>query len=261
MPVQLLTTDNSNGDPRVISLQEYIDGKANFSLHYYYTSEQSAFGGKTVEIPWVDLYNAVYTFYTANSIPANEVALRFVYCFDTVSGEICYRLQLCRMINPHTEGEYTVYDLDDTVCAWYEIKNGLFNTTADHLLFGQEYLDNFYYKTEPQSMELECLNTGPGKYVKNIVFPWTEEIYKMYQENNSPQGGGVHFASCSYMHPGGQYSAVEWPHGMVIFLSDAQGQPLLDDQDYITMYHNKGADFGTPCPPSCDQYKEPLVLE
>lgn len=258
MPVQLIAEDNSE-DPRVISLQSYMDGRANFTLHYYYTSSEASFGGQVLDAQWSDLQSAVDDYVNETGVPATEVALRFVHCFDVIPGNLYVRLQICQLTNPHLEHGHTVYDLNTTGAKWYEIKDSAMNPTTDEMPEGPEYLSNFYYKVEPQSQEMECLTDGPEKYVKNLVFPWDDEVLKMYMQNGSPNGG-VHFAACSYLYPIGEYASVHWPHGMVIYLSDAQGRPLLNNQDYISLFHNKGADFATMCPPNCDSYILPVEL-
>ncbi|MCB0700028.1 MAG: hypothetical protein H6551_00365 [Chitinophagales bacterium] len=257
MPVKLLQEDNST-DPRVISLQEYTDGRANFDLHYYYTSAEAAFGGKVNDAQWDDLQNAVDNYCSTAGVPHAEVALRFVHCFDPVPGNMYQRLQICRMVpQPPSGSNEEIFDLDTTDAQWYEIKDGAFNPTPDDDLYGQDYLNDFYYKVEPQTMEMEQLVLGPDKYVKNLVFPWENEVLRMYAENGSPASAGIHFAACSYTaeYPG--YANVDWPHGMVIYLSDSNGQPYLNNEDYITIFHNKGADMGTLCPPNCGVYIAP----
>lgn len=259
MPVQLLQEDNSS-DPRVISLQEYKDGRDNFDLHYYYTSTEATFGGKVNDAQWNDLQNAVDNYCGTTGVPHLEVALRFVHCFDPVPGNMYQRLQLCRMV-PQTPsgGVGEVFDLDTTGAQWYEIKDGMFNLTPNEDLFGQEYLNDFYYKVEPQMQEMEQLAQGPDKYVKNLVFPWANEVFLMYTENGSPENAGIHFAACSYTEEYPGYANVAWPHGMVIYLSDSGGNPFLNNHDYITLFHNKGADLSTLCPPNCNVYIAPNV--
>ena len=80
----------------------------------------------------------------------------------------------------------------------------------------------------------------------------------MYTNNGSPVGAGVNFAACSY-YSTPEHANVDWPHGMVIFLTTATGQPMLDNNDYIHIFHNKGADYATMCPPHCDVYYAPNV--
>lgn len=259
MPVQLLSNDNSE-DPRVISLQAYMDGRANFDMHYYYTSAQSSFGGHVNSCQWADLQGAVDNFCASTGIPHPEVALRFVHCFDPVTGKLYLRLQICQMVPiPEPIEGQQVFDLLTTNAAWVEIKEGILTGTNDDELFGAAYLGSFYYKSEPQSQMLQPLTSGPDKFVKNLVFPWENEVFRMYMDNGSPEGAGVHFAACSYTQESPEYANVEWPHGMVIFLSNAAGEDMLDDNDYISIFHNKGADAATLCPPNCNIYISPNI--
>lgn len=260
MPVRIHIGDTSD-DPRVIDLQDYEDGRANFDLHYYYSISEAEFAGQVLDTPWSALQDAVNLYMAQASVPENEVALRFVHCFDMEMHKLYTRLQILQMVpssTPPPPDASMVYDLVDTGALWYKIDNGEMSSTDDHSLEGHEYLENFYYKDEPQSAIMECLITGPTKYVKNLVFPWQQEVQQMYLDNGSPENAGVHFASCSYIEPPA-YSNVTWPHGMVIYLSDAGGTPMLDDNTYISIFHNKGADMGTLCPPNCNVYIAPNI--
>lgn len=260
MPVKIQTGDNSS-DPRVISLAAYELGCANFSLHYYYTDTAASFNGSEIQIPWLDLQNAVDSYVIESGTPENEVALRFVHCFDPIAESLYYRLQICKMVlssTPPPAGASAVYDLVTTGARWYEIKQNQFGSTLNHALAGAEYLNNFYYKDEPQASTMEKLAEGPALFVKNFTLPWTQELKLIYTENGSPVGAGINFASCSYIEPPA-YANVEWPHGMVAYLTNASGQPFLDNEDYVHIFHNKGADYSTLCPPQCNVYIAPAI--
>ncbi len=260
MPVRIEIGDNSN-DPRVINLQEYEAGRANFKLRYFYTSAQAEFGGQVIEAPWDTLQNAVDSYVNASGVLESDVALRFVHCFDVITGDLFLRLQLCQLVesaDPPPPGVVTVYDLDVTNAQWYEIKDGVFGPTADDTLFGQQYLSNFYYKADPSSGIIEPLTNGPTVFVKNLVLPWADEILKVYLNNQSPVGAFVNFAACSYVATP-EHANVAWPHGMVVYLKDSAGYPMLDNNNYISLFHNKGADYATLCPPTCNQYWKPSV--
>ncbi len=261
MPVKIQIGDNSD-DPRVIDLQEYYDGRDNFHLHYYFTTTEAAFGGQVIDVQWADLQNAVNQYMAATGKLPEDVALRFVHCFEPApAGHLYLRMQVCSLVAsqvPPPPGGSQVYDLDTTGSLWFELKHGAVTPTTDESLEGIEYLQNFYYKIDPQSQEMECLIDGPTKYVKNLVLPWGMEILQMYIQNGSPEGGGIHFASCSYTTTPA-YANVMWPHGMVIYLSNSSGEPLLDNGNYLTIFHNKGADMATMCPPNCNIYIAPLI--
>lgn len=260
MPVRIEIGDNSN-DPRVIDLQEYLDGRANFSLHYYYTTAEATFGGQVIDAQWDDLQAAVENYCTQTGVKPQNVALRFVHCFEPgIAGHLFLRVQICKMVlssEPPPPGSSAVYDLDTTGSLWYEINNGAIAPTPDESLDGPAYLSNFYYKIDSQSADMERLIDGPDTYVQNLVLPWGDEILQMYIQNQSPTNAGVHFAACSYI-TSPERSNVEWPHGMVIYLSDSKG-PLLDNNTYITIFHNKGADMATLCPPDCNVYLMPSM--
>lgn len=194
-------------------------------------------------------------------MPENEVALRFVHCFSVPEEALYYRLQICRLVpstDPPPPGASAVYDLDTLNAKWYEVKNNSFVPTLNTTLAGLPYLNNFYYKDEPQATTMQCLTDGPDTYVKNLTLPWEQEIKLMYMENGSPVDATINFAASSYIEPP-EYSNVMWPHGMIAYLKDSQGTLLLDNEDYISIFHNKGADMSALCPPHCGVYIAPNV--
>lgn len=258
MPVQLTTGSGTPNDPRVITLDMYNDGRDNFDMHYYYTAQQATFGGQVNNAQWSDLETAVENYCTATGTTAAETALRFVHCFDDQNHKLYQRLQICKMVpapptRQNDEGG-EVFDLDTVGSTWYEIKDSAVAATTDEMLEGPVYLHNLFYKIEPQMQTLERLADAPEKYVKNLVLPWGDEILQMYLDNGSPAGAGINIAACSFL---GTPANVAWPHGLVLFLSDSEGVPMLNDQDYISIFHSKGADWGTACPPTCDVYIAP----
>lgn len=262
MPVKIEIGDNSD-DPRVIDLEKYVAGRANFSMRYFYTAAQAPFDGEVIEIAWNDLQNAVQDFTSQTGTLPQNVALRFVHCFlPGLAGEadqLFLRLQICSMTpsaEPPPPGISQVYDLDNTGALWYEITNGSFAPTMDETLFGAAYLSNFYYKADPAAGIIEPLTNGPDVFVKNLVLPWANEVLLMYQNNGSPIDASVSFAACSY-YSTPEHANVDWPHGMVVYLTDSAGHPMLDNNHYISIFHNKGADFATLCPPYCNQYLMP----
>ena len=260
MPVQLLEQDNSD-DPRVISLEAYAFGRANFSLHYFYTDTDAEFNGDVVSCSWDQLNAAVQNYMTAAGVADEmEVAMRFVHCFTTDGSSLFSRVQICKMLPSGEEIDgMQVYNLDTTGAVWYVISNAEFGPTNDDSLRGQEYLEHFYYKDDPSADIMECLLEGPDKYVKNLVIPWGQELKQMYLDNGSPESAGINFAACSYTDEYPHSANVAWPHGMVVYLSTSDGTPMLNNEDYIHIFQNKGADMATVCPPHCNVYIKPNV--
>lgn len=260
MPVRIIDTQDNSLDPAVISLDEYAEGRANFSLHYFHTAEAIPFEGSDYNIMWDVLQLAVNDFMTANNVPESEVCLRFVHCFEVANNTLYMRLQICRMQETQIiEFNKQAYALDTSVEAWYTIKQGEFSPTPVHLLNGPEYFNNFYYKAEEGSDTMECLaDETSDMYVKNIVFPWEAEIKKMYEQNGAPPAVNINFGSCSYTNIPDVPGTVLWPHGLVMYLSDQSGHRYLDNNHYISIFHNKGADNGTLCPTHCNVYLMPL---
>lgn len=261
MPVKI-TSDLNSTDPRAITLSEYEDGRANFEMHYFLGTQAQPFDGGDFAFQWDDLNNAVNNFVATSGVPLNEVCIRFVHCFEIPENKLYLRAQICRMVEtPIIDYGKQVYSLDDSACSWYSLKQDECMNTPIHTLKGVEYFDSFYYKAMEGAQEMECLNTpGPDRFVRNIVFPWQDEILQMYIDNGSPEGAFVNFGSCSYTHNNPGDDLVEWPHGLVIYLSTAEGVKMLSDGASITIFENRGADVGTCCPPMCNAYLKPNVI-
>jgi hypothetical protein len=51
---------------------------------------------------------------------------------------------------------------------------------------------------------------------------------------------------------------IEWPHGVVVYLNQG-GVDMIDNNSYVSMFTNHGADFATLCPPNCDVYMPPAL--
>jgi hypothetical protein len=258
MPVKISSI--ASDDPRVISLDEYQFGRDNFRMHYYKApdAEISEFGGQDFTVPWSDFYQAVYDFYTSNNINPEDVALRFVHCYDQSGNCLFLRMQICTLGTPYNNPQgYQVFPLETTPCAWYELRNGAITITTDTTLKGVEYFDNMYYKADPGADEYQQLSDAVNTYVENLSYPWYTEIYQMYVDNNEPANADIHFASCSYTQPVMDPN-VTWPHGSVMYLSEGS-HIYLDNEDYIVVFSNKGCDDGTPCPPNCNVYVNPVL--
>ncbi len=257
MPIRISSNDGGNSS-EVITREAYEQGRAHFNAHYFHAAEALPFGGQDFSVLWDDLSNAVNQFVATAQVPLSQVALRFVHCFNISNNELYLRLQICTMQPvPLPIAGHDFYPLDTSQQAWYKIQQDSFTTTPNHTMIGVEYFQHFFYK-EPHTEVLERLaDGGPNKYTRTLVFPWESEILQMYIDNGSLPGASIHFGACSYTQEAPLAETVKWPHGLVMYLSDASGKKLLNNEDYISIFHYKGADFGTQCPPYCDGYLAP----
>ena len=258
MPVKISSTQSD--DPRVISLDEYEFGRENFDMHYYKDpgAEQTEFSGQDFKVPWDNFFSAVHDFYTTNSIDPENVALRFVHCFDELGNSLYLRMQICSFGTPYFNNEgYQVFPIEATPCAWYDLKESSITPSTDTTLKGQAYFDTMFYLVDPQGQDFENLDSAVNKYVENFTYPWNSEVYQLYLDNGEPTGADIHFASCSYTATPQQANVV-WPHGNVLYLSEGT-HVFLDNDDYMVIFSNKGADSGTLCPPDCGVYINPVL--
>ena len=261
MPVKISPVSNSD-NPEVITLEEYTLGRENFDMHYFHTASALPFDGKDFSIPWDDLNIAVNDFVTTAGVSLSDVCLRFVHCFDASNATLYLRVQVCTFYEtPITDHGKKLFALDTTNQAWYVIQQDNFAPTTDEALMGVVYFNSFYYSPVEGSEVLQRLSDGkPDKFVRNIVFPWESEILQMYIDNDTAEEGmNINFGACSYTHSNPGDESVTWPHGLVMYLSDADGNKLLDNDAYISIFHNKGADNGTLCPPVCNGYLKPIA--
>ncbi len=258
MPVKLNSESNAQ-DAMSISLAEYNQGRANFTSHYYRSSCNTNFGGQDLQIPWDTLQTDVNNF-IANA-QTTDVALRMVYCFDGATNALYLRIQICRM--DELEQSLGTYALITTGCSWYKLWNGTLITTPDTSLQNAAYLNSFYYCANPPctgtNVQQLAADTQATLYARTITFPWTQEILQMYIDNGSPTGAKICFGSTSYVHANSGESNVAFPHGLVLYLRNSAGQPFLDNNDTISVFHNKGVDYGTLCPNFCNVYVLPKV--
>ena len=92
--------------------------------------------------------------------------------------------------------------------------------------------------------------------VRAVVFPWAEEVREFYLQNCPG-------AICSFTTVIKPIALPEasmqdrLQHG-VAFNFEANGRPLLDDEDYVLPFKNRAADLGNRCPPRCRDYYSPV---
>ncbi len=260
MPVRLQQQTDTSDDPQVIDLTSYETGRQNFRNHYFLEGCNSVFGGQDIAIPWDELNNSVNTFCAQYSLDPGMVALRFVYCYSIDSTELFLRVQLLTMIQQPPPNNNT-YTLVDTPCAWYQVSDAGMVPTADTNLDDIMYLTNFYYCDYGNQCDVTQLQqlAGDGgiEFARTDTFPWQNEIWQMYIDNGSPTAAKICFGACSYVKKSDGSQLEIWPHGLVLYLQNSEGEDMLDDNTYIVLFENKGCDMGTLCPTNCGVYIDP----
>ncbi len=257
MPVRL-RADNSVPDPdhRVIDMTDYLTGRSNFRAHYYLAACNNVFGGQDIDINWADFNTAVNNFITTNGADPALVAIKFVYCYDIAANTLYLRMEIMTMVPSQIVG-INEYDLIPTPNAWYKITQGSIVTTTNTDPYSNEYLNSFYYCDAPvcDPSSAQQLSSDLGQvYARTVTFPWQSEILQMYTDNGSPEGAQLSLGACSYVKKGESGTLDIFPHGLVLYLKDSTGAPMLNDTQYVVLFENKGCDMGTLCPPSCNVY-------
>ncbi len=260
MPIQILEV-NDPVNPMVISKAEYETGRDNFVAHYFLADCETRFDGQDVQIPWAEIETEVYYYMDAND--CRNPGIRMVYCYDADANELYLRIQLCAL--EEIEDIPGTYKIVDDNCKWYRTKNGeLIVEEYNNNLYDEDYMNNFYYcdsiECSKDTVQLLADGDGDGKYARMITMPWVTEIRAMYEQNDSPVDATLCFGACSYVTAGSGDAPVLFPHGLVLYLRDSNGDPLLNDEDYIVPFHNKGCDMGTLCPSNCGVYISPKVI-
>ena len=241
-------------NPMVVTLTQYNTMRSSFQSHYYLSNCVSNFGGQDLQISWASLNTAVQNFINSSGAAVGTVALRFVLCYDTGGNALYLRLQICKLT---ATGDPNTFDLDTTNCAWYKIQGTTLSSSNVTDLYDQNYLDNFYYcdsvNCNPNTLVNLASDTGEVTFVRNLVFPWTQEIQKIDTDNGNPQACKICFASISYA-AGNPSPAVAYPHSLAIYMRNGSGTALLDDRTYAQEFKMKAGDAGTLCPPHCSVY-------
>lgn len=257
MPVKIQSaTDPTN--PMVITQAEYNEGRINFKNHYFLENCNTLFGGQDIVLPWDELNTAVNDFML--NTDTEQPALRFVYCYSTDKLRMYLRLQLCKMEEVAAiAGTYALL-MKDSV--WYKIDDGQMVATPDHQLYDELYLDQFYYcdasECSNQTVQQLSADETESLYTRNITFPWFQEVVAMYEGNGSPEDAYICFGACSYVNGSDGNAPVEFPHGLVLYLRNSNGEAMLNNENELVIFSNKGCDMGTQCPPTCNVYVTPV---
>jgi len=243
-------------NPMAVTLDQFTAARSNFQAHYFLASCNTEFGGQEIQISWSTLADAVNNFISAHSLDESQVALRFVFCFDSGSSAMYLRLQILTMtqqvVNP------LIYDLNSSPSIWYKITaSGSMSTPTDTTTSDSAYLSAFYYcnGASCNSETVQQLSADTSIYAQNVVFPWQAEVKQLYTDNSSPTGASIVLAACSFA--GVASDPVLFPHTLVIYLKNAAGDVLVDNSSTKTL-NMKGADLGTLCPLMCGIYVSPI---
>ncbi len=243
-------------NPMVVNLTQFNTMRTQFQQHYFLANCGTGFGGQDIQISVSSLITAVQAYMAASGTAANNVALRFVLCYDTSTSALYLRLQICAMT---ATSDPKKYDLVATNCAWYKIQGTSITTTTVTDLYDQNYLNSFYYTSSGTCSSSTAVHLSSDSsatiFVRNVVFPGSE-LLSIYSDNGNPQGAKICFASISYA-ANNPSPAVAYPHSLAIYLRDSSGTALLDDTTYTQDFKMKAGDYATTCPPHCNVYIYP----
>jgi hypothetical protein len=259
MPVKI---DNS-GDPANFSVTatEVFQGIANFNIHYKERTD-AEYSGRDYTVSWADFSQCIATYMAQfPEVPEEKIAVRFVHCYHTATNTLYMRMLLCEMeLTTITEYDCSVFQLlDNNYQLWFDVEENNITLCPEHTFQDEIYLNSFEYKATAVAEETEVLAEDGGfRFVRTLTYPWKEEIWRLWADNGAPAPSDtlLHFAAASYTEADGGDASVVWPHGLVMYL-EVNGEVLLNDNNYVSLFHYKGADLGTMCPPKCNSYVTP----
>jgi hypothetical protein len=263
MPIRI---DNSASPASfAVSATEVQQGMENFNNHYCALSGPDYFG-RDYTVLWHDFKQCIDAYHAAFPDVAEEnIAIRYVHCYETATETLYMRMQLCEMqLTTVTEYSSQVYQiLDNGNQMWFSLMENNIQPVPlpAQTCYDETYLNSFEYKATAAADTGEVLAEDGGfRFVRTLTYPWKNEIWQLWHDNGEPDENNtwIHFASASYtaVEPGS--SSVLWPHGLVMYLQ-VGSQILLDDDNYVSIFHYKGADMGTACPPKCNTYVTPAL--
>ena len=238
----------TGGNPMVVDLAALTTGQTAFTSHYFIANGSTGFTGQEILVSWDTFAGKVTDFIDTAKVAEEDVALRFVHCYDVSAKELYLRVQICTMVETTTPG---TYDLVTDQCAWYQIKDGQITATDVKTLVDPDYLDNFYYCPQANNCPPDALqNLAAGtNFVHNLVLPWFIEVLQMFKDNDNPTDVSLGLFAYSY----NSQQAGIFVHSLALLLKDSSGI-MVDNVVYTPTFKMKACDYGTLCPNHCGVY-------
>ena len=274
--VHLVRATPPDADGSRITRKELNNGLYTFYNSYFTNPGRDSGFTKNVIVKLTDfqsLINSITNPLSLVYVTSPELLmLKFIHRYDQTELKWFLTMAFCekqtQIADPDGLGR-TIFPLIEKGPR-YDIIDGKISlsTFADN--YDTEYFDGVCYY---DGAEYLLLNTS--EHVKHVIFPWQDEILTMINDNYPsgaiPANVYMVFASCSFsceILPGGPFqtiafpfAAIRYPHGLVIYLNE-DGADRLNNDDTITTFRNRGADYSTMCPPDshCPVYIYPADL-
>ena len=234
--------------PRGITAKELDKGMDEFQKRYRISPAHGPIVEK-IEISWNEFQGTIDDAITTSGFSEDKLALRFKHRYSNANGWfIC--MECCQLTNTVSSatpenGVVAVGNKWDFVDGSPAVESSL---STD---FDSYYRDNISYeKVSPLNFD----DNEIPMHVGSIIIPWLNEIKQAFIDNGldteevDQELIKIAIAGYSVEVKKIGYQGVAWPHGLVFyFIYD--GIPLLDNTNTVVIYYNKGADFGTLCPP------------
>lgn len=245
-------------NPMAVTLDSLNAATDNFAQHYFINGCDSGFNGKDFGISWSIFSSNIQAFIDQHKLAANTVALVFEYNFDTQSNTFFLQMLICTMTPSPLPNTYTLLTSQPYPIQWYELRGGMMNPIMPPPApYSLNYLNNLFYCSLPvcDPGSSQPLSSNPGLFPQSVVFPWLVEVQQMYSDNGQPANATINFASGCFDQ--GQQAPLQFPHDIILYLRDQNGNMLVDNQSYKLDFQMKAADMGTLCPSMCGVYVQP----
>lgn len=273
MPVKIIDKNQKGKEdnpinPRVVNKDKLENSMTDFDDNY------KAIGGVPlrnvkIKVLWNKLKTFVENFMHQNNLNNDEVAMQFIHCLQNT--DQYYTVLRLRKFDPLT-GNYAMLS-NPTPEAWFQLDANITDGIQaldqnDSIVQGiitknycnEAYQNGVYYHQSGVGVNIGQDVELKKSYVRSLIFPWHAEIETLYDQNESVHYNITHVVFCSYTQDlSGQpnRSNIDWPHGMVAYMVKNNTHDMLDDNNYITVFANKAADYASLCPPNCTKYTLP----
>jgi hypothetical protein len=95
-----------------------------------------------------------------------------------------------------------------------------------------------------------------------VLLPWAAEIDAMFKQTTDGETGPFRLmlSSVSVVHDASDGGSAGFRHGVAFHVEqevDGSWEPMLNNEDKVSLYHYQAIDYGNLCPPRCRKFSRP----
>lgn len=242
----------------VLQLNELLTQKANFPMKYKNVNDVPLVND--IMVKWVDFRDEVLKCNYSEEF----IVLNFIHRYSLANLRWFLTVECCeREHDPatHDPDLLTINGTDHYIHKIinrghrFDIDNGSVSPTTFTGGHDPEYFEKVLF---------EGAALVEGEYVNSVMFPWKQELVKLHDDNELDDAEDVFikFSSATadfgpvQPPPAGfdtRETLVAWPNGLLIYMNKA-GADYLNNFQEATIFSNKGCNYGSMCPPRCNDY-------